>query len=62
MPGGQEADPNNKIYVLQVAKKLILLYLIEQPGCDHAQLACLPCITGHEVKVHRWVPQQHRDH
>mmetsp|Transcript_26283 Transcript_26283/g.43998 ORF Transcript_26283/g.43998 Transcript_26283/m.43998 type:complete len:257 (+) Transcript_26283:581-1351(+) len=45
----------------QVAKKLIFLYLQEQPGCDHSDVACLPAITGHEVIVHRWVPQQHRD-
>mmetsp|Transcript_11548 Transcript_11548/g.15735 ORF Transcript_11548/g.15735 Transcript_11548/m.15735 type:complete len:291 (-) Transcript_11548:143-1015(-) len=44
----------------QVAKKLILLYFQEQPGCDISDLACLSCITAHEVIVQRWVPQRHR--
>mmetsp|Transcript_12825 Transcript_12825/g.24360 ORF Transcript_12825/g.24360 Transcript_12825/m.24360 type:complete len:143 (+) Transcript_12825:3-431(+) len=45
----------------QVSKKLILLYLQTQPGCDMTQIEGLDAVTGHEVHLHRWVPQRHRD-
>ncbi|GLI67796.1 hypothetical protein VaNZ11_012083 [Volvox africanus] len=45
----------------QVVKKLVLLYLSERPGTDHATPHCLERFAVEERLVRRWVPDATRD-
>ena len=46
---------------LQVSKKLLLLYVQEQPGgTDCSTPNCLATVAVHERLVRRWVPESHR--
>ena len=46
---------------VQVSKKLLLLYIQEQPGgTDRSTPNCLATVAVHERLVRRWVPESHR--
>jgi hypothetical protein len=45
----------------QVAKKLLLLYMMVAPGFDETRLDRLGALSCHEVLVSRWVAARHRD-
>jgi hypothetical protein len=46
---------------VQVAKRLLLLYMLVQPGFDETRLDRAGALSCHEVLVTRWVPARHRD-
>ena len=53
-------SPSRPCALLQVSKKLLLLYVQEEGSSDRSSPNSLAKVAVHERLVRRWVPESHR--